>query len=76
MTDMEYNHENPIYPRMTFYESRMILDIQQKLKAICTYLHRRWAVIPENGEMDDDTREAIKDFQKWQYQLHRRITIH
>ena len=67
MTDMEYNHENPIYPRLAFYDSRMIQDVQQKLNAISMYLHRRWTIIPETGEMDDDTKEAIRNFQQWQY---------
>ena len=64
---MDYNSENPIYPRMTTYDSHRVQDIQHKLNSISTFLHYSWNIIPENGMMDDDTKEAISSFQRWTY---------
>ena len=36
---MEYNSENPIYPKLTSYDSRRTQEIQHKLNTIRTFLH-------------------------------------
>ena len=64
---MEYNHDNPIYPRLTTYDTRRVRSLQQQLNSICTYLHGKWTLVDENGMLDDDTREAIRAFQQWVY---------
>lgn len=64
---MEYNSENPIYPKLTSYDSRRIQEIQHKLNAISTFLHYNWKLISENGMYDDDTIEAVKAFQQNMY---------
>ena len=64
---MEYNHENPIYPKLTTYDSHRILEIQRKLNVICMNLHCSWRFIPENGLFDEYTKEGIKNFQQWVY---------
>ncbi len=62
---MDYNSENPIYPRLTTYDTRMLQGIQHKLNVITTFLHCTWGVIPETGMLDDDTKGAISSFQQW-----------
>lgn len=62
---MDYNSENPIYPRLTTYDTRRVKDIQNKLNNICMHLHGTWSIIDQNGQMDDETREAITSFQQW-----------
>ena len=64
---MEYNSENPIYPKLTSYDSRRIQEIQHKLNTIRTFLHYDWSLIRENGMYDDDTIEAVKAFQQNMY---------
>ena len=64
---MEYNSENPIYPKLTSYDSRRTQEIQHKLNAIRTFLHYHWKLISENGMYDDDTIEAVKAFQQNMY---------
>ena len=61
----EYNSENPIYPRLTTYDSVQVRDIQQKLNAIRTYLHGVWELVPVDGMLGEDTTAAIKGFQQW-----------
>lgn len=64
---MEYNSENPIYPKLTSYDSRRTQEIQHKLNTIRTFLHYDWNLIRENGMYDDDTIEAVKAFQQNMY---------
>lgn len=64
---MEYNSENPIYPKLTSYDSRRTQEIQHKLNTIRTFLHYDWSLIRENGMYDDDTIEAVKAFQQNMY---------
>lgn len=64
---MDYNSENPIYPRLTTYDTRRIKDIQHKLNAISAFLHCTWDFVPESGMMDDCTKDAISGFQQWMY---------
>lgn len=64
---MEYNSDNPIYPKLTTYDSRRIQLVQMKLNSIRTYLHYSWRLISENGMYDDATREAVKAFQSNMY---------
>ena len=64
---MDYNSENPIYPRQETYDSNRIQGIQHKLNNISTFLHCTWDVIPENGMLDDVTKDAIENFQRWMY---------
>lgn len=64
---MEYNSENPIYPKLTTYDTRRLHDIQHKLNAITTFLHCTWDVIDETGLLDDDTKDAVSSFQQWVY---------
>ncbi len=64
---MEYNSENPIYPKLTSYDSRRTQEIQHKLNTIRTFLHYNWRLISENGMYDDDTIEAVKAFQRNMY---------
>lgn len=64
---MEYNSENPIYPKLTSYDSRRTQEIQHKLNTIRTFLHYDWSLIRENGMYDDDTKEAVKAFQQNMY---------
>lgn len=64
---MEYNSENPIYPKLNLYDSRRIEEIQHELNAIRTFLHYNWRLISENGMYDDDTIEAVKAFQRNMY---------
>lgn len=64
---MEYNSENPIYPKLTSYDSRRTQEIQHKLNTIRTFLHYDWSLIRENGMYDDDTIEAVKAFQNNMY---------
>jgi len=64
---MEYNSENPIYPKLASYDSRRTQEIQHKLNTIRTFLHYDWSLIPENGMYDDDTIEAVKAFQQNMY---------
>lgn len=64
---MEYNSENPIYPKLASYDSRRIQEIQHKLNTIRTFLHYDWSLIRENGMYDDDTIEAVKAFQQNMY---------
>ena len=64
---MDYDSENPIYPRQETYESIKIQGLQRKLNVISTFLHCTWDVIPENGMLDDDTKAATKSFQQWMY---------
>lgn len=64
---MEYNSENPIYPKLTSYDSRRTQEIQHKLNTIRTFLHYDWSLICENGMYDDDTIEAVKAFQQNMY---------
>ena len=44
---MDYNSENPIYPKLTTYDTRRLHDIQHKLNTITTFLHCTWDVIDE-----------------------------
>ena len=62
---MEYNSDNPIYPRLTTYDSNVIQEVQMKLNAICTYLHGVWSLVRVNGMPGDETTEAVKEFQQW-----------
>lgn len=64
---MEYNSENPIYPKLNSYDSRRTQEIQHKLNTIRTFLHYDWSLIRENGMYDDDTIEAVKAFQQNMY---------
>lgn len=64
---MEYNSENPIYPKLASYDSRRTQEIQHKLNTIRTFLHYDWSLIRENGMYDDDTIEAVKAFQQNMY---------
>lgn len=64
---MEYNSENPIYPKLTSYDSRRTQEIQHKLNTIRTFLHYDWSLIRENGMYDDDTIGAVKAFQQNMY---------
>lgn len=64
---MEYNSENPIYPKLASYGSRRTQEIQHKLNTIRTFLHYDWSLIRENGMYDDDTIEAVKAFQQNMY---------
>ena len=64
---MDYNSENPIYPKLTTYDTRRLHDIQHKLNAITTFLHCTWDVIDETGLLDDDTKDAVSSFQQWVY---------
>lgn len=64
---MEYNSDNPIYPKLTSYDSRRTQEIQHKLNTIRTFLHYDWSLICENGMYDDDTIEAVKAFQQNMY---------
>lgn len=64
---MEYNSENPIYPKLASYDSRRTQEIQHKLNTIRTFLHYDWNLIRENGMYDDDTIEAVKAFQQNMY---------
>lgn len=64
---MEYNSENPIYPKLTSYDSRRTQEIQHKLNTIRTFLHYDWNLIRENGMYDDYTIEAVKAFQQNMY---------
>ena len=64
---MEYNSENPIYPKLTSYDSRRTQEIQHKLNTIRTFLHYDWSLIRENGMYDEDTIEAVKAFQQNMY---------
>ena len=64
---MEYNSENPIYPKLTTYDTRRLHDIQHKLNTITTFLHCTWDVIDETGMLDDDTKDAVSSFQQWVY---------
>jgi len=62
---MDYSSENPIYPKLTTYDTNRVQDFQHKLNTICTFLHCTWDLVHEDGMLDDSTKDAVKGFQQW-----------
>ena len=52
-----------IYRQQTTDEVDTVKDIQHKLNAICNYLHYSWKLVNEDGNLGEDTIQALKDFQ-------------